>query len=56
MSKLDIGMAISGIQNNIRQIFFCKNVYHDVVVHVPNFQLSARSFSLLSAFFPHVYG
>ena len=36
----------------LTKIFFCKNVYHDVVAHVPNFQLSARSSSFFSAVFP----
>ena len=49
-------MAISAIKSNIKKIFFCKKIYHDVVVHVPNFQLSAKSSSFFCAFFLHFYG
>ena len=52
LSKLDIQMAISAIKIKLRKKFFCRNVYHDVVAHVPNFQLSARSSSFFSAVFP----
>ena len=55
LSKLDIQMAISAIKIKFTKKIFCKNVYHDVVAHVPNFQLSARSSSLFSAFFLHFY-
>ena len=37
--------------SNVRKIILCKKIYHDVVLHVPNFQLSAKSFSFFSAFF-----
>ena len=56
LSKFDIQMAISAIQSNIGKVFFCKNVYHDVVAHVPSFELSTRSFSFFSAFFLTFYG
>ena len=36
--------------------FFCKKIYHDVVIHLPNFQLSAKSSSFFCAFFLHFYG
>ena len=49
-------MAISAIKSYIKRIFFCKKIYHDVVVHVPSFQLSAKSSSFLRAFFLHSYG
>ena len=49
-------MAISTIKNKIRKIFFWKNAYHNVVEHVPSFQLSARSSSFFSSFFLAVYG
>ena len=54
MSKLDIQMAngMSAIKIKLSKTFFCKNVYHDVVAHVPNFQLSAKSSSFFSAVFP----
>ena len=56
LSKLHIWMAISAIKSNTETIFFCKNIYYDVVVHVPNFQLSAKSTSFFCAFFLHFYG
>ena len=40
-------------QQCLKKIFFHKNVYNDVVAHVPNFQLSASSSSLFSAIFLH---
>ena len=49
-------MAISAIKINIEKIFFCRKIYHDVVVHVPNFQLPAKSSSFFCAFFLHFYG
>ena len=49
-------MAISAIKSNIKKIFFCKKIYYDVVVHIPNFQLSAKSFLFFCAFFLHFYG
>ena len=45
-------MAVSAIKSNIRKIFLCEKIYYDVVVHVPNFQLSTKS----SSFFLHFYG
>ena len=44
-------MAISAILIKKRNIFFCKNKYHNAVNHVPNFQLSARSSSFFGALF-----
>ena len=49
-------MAISAIKSNIKKIFFCKKIYHDVVTCVPNFQLSAKSSSFFCALFLHFYG
>ena len=46
---------ISYIKQYLKNIF-CKNIYHDVVVLVPNFQLSAKSSSFFCAFFLHFYG
>jgi len=52
LSKLDIQMAVSTVKIKLPKKFFCRNVYYDVVAHVPNFQLSARSSSFFSAVFP----
>ena len=41
---------MTAIQSNVRKNIFCKNVYYDIVAHVPNF---ATSSSLSSAFFLH---
>ena len=38
--------------NKKRNIFFCKNKYHNAVNHVPNFQLPARSFTIFGSVFP----
>ena len=51
LSKLDIQMAISTRQIKIWKIFFWKSIYRSIVLHVPSFQLSARSSSLFRAFF-----
>ena len=56
LSKLHLWMAISAIKSNIRKIFFCKKIYYDIVVQVPNFHLSAKSSSFFCAFFLHFYG
>ena len=40
----------------MKKIFFCKKIYHDVVIHVPNFQLFAKSSSFFCAFFLHFQG
>ena len=49
-------MAISAIKSNIKKTFFCKKINHDVVVLVPNFQLSAKLSSFFCAFFLYFYG
>ena len=51
LSKFDIWIATSAILIKKRNIFFCKNKYHNAVNHVPNFQLSARSSSFFDAIF-----
>ena len=56
LSKLHLWMAISAIKSNIEKIFFCKKIYHDVVVCVPNFQLSAKSSLFFCLFFLYFYG
>jgi len=48
--------VISTIKSNTKKIFFFLKIYHDVVVHVHNFQLSAKSSSFFGAFFLHFYG
>ena len=48
-------MAISAIKSNNRKIFFCKKIYHDIVVQVPNFHLFAKSSSFFCAHFLHFY-
>ena len=35
-----------------KNVFFCKNEYHNAVNHEPNFHLFARSSSFLGALFP----
>ena len=37
-------------------MFFWKMKHHNVVTHVPNFQLSTWSSSFFCAFFLHLYG
>ena len=52
LTKFDIQIAISAILIKKRNRFFCKNIYHNAVNHVQNFQLSARSSSFFGAVFP----
>ena len=56
LSKFDIWIAISAIWINVRKIFFRKKKHHNVVLHVPSFQLSARSSSFFLTFFLHFHG
>ena len=42
--------------NRKKKNVFCKKIHCNVVVHILNFQLSAKSFSVLCDFFLHFYG